>query len=210
MHSGCKSCPDSLRPPLSFRVYVRTFLQMQSGASVVSPNRNHAPISPKVAVSVVRQAFFRVSRMCFFKEEGVPGAAAFRWNAFMSCFRIASGRHRFGSVFLCRDCLEPGRETGCLSVENVRHRSMCIPFCFPVVPTCSVGRRSGTEGNHFRTRTDMRSKSMVTSSSGRMKSMPSAPSSSGNCIESTGCVLTSMFSISQTVFPTLSRNTGSV
>ena len=204
MHSGRKSCPDSLRPPLSFRVYVRTFLQMQSDAPVVSPNRNHAPISRKVAVSVVRQAFLRVFRMSFFEEEGVPGTV--RWSAFLSCFRIASGRHRLGSVFRCRDRLE----TGCLSVENVRHRSMCIPFCFPVAPAYAVGRRFGTEGNHFRTRTDMRSKSTVTSSSGRMKSMPSAPSSSGNCIESTGRVLTSMFSISQTVFPTLSRNTGSV
>lgn len=208
MHSGRKSCPDSLRPPLSFRVYVRTFPQMQSGAPVVSPNRNHAPISRKVAVSVVRQAFFRVFRMSFFEEEGVPGTV--RWSAFLSCFRIASGRHCFGSVFRCRDCLGTGRGTGCLSVENVRHRPMCIPFCFPVVPAYAVGRRFGTEGNHFRTRTDMRSKSTVTSSSGRMKSMPSAPSSSGNCIESTGRVLTSMFSISQTVFPTLSRNTGSV
>lgn len=144
MHSGRKSCPDSFRPPLSFRMYVRTFPQMQSDAPVVSPNRNHAPISRKVAVSVVRQAFLRVFRMSFFEEEGVPGTV--RWSAFLSCFRIASGRHRFGSVFLCRDCLGPSRETGCLSVENVRHRSMCISFCFPVAPTYAVGRRSGTDG----------------------------------------------------------------
>lgn len=208
MHSGRKSCPDSLRPPLSFRVYVRTFPQMQSDAPVVSPNRNHAPISPKVTVSVVRQAFFSCFSNVLFRRRGCSGGCSM--ERFPVVLSYASSRHRFGSVFRCRDCLGTSRETGCLSVENVRYRSTCIPFCFPVAPAYAVGRRSGTEGNHFRTRTDMRSKSMVISSSGRMKSMPSAPSSSGNCIESTGCVLTSMFSISQTVFPTLSRNTGSV
>lgn len=97
MHSGRKSCPDSLRSPLSFRVYVRTFPQMQSGAPVVSPNRNHAPISRKVAVSVVRQAFFRVFRMSFFEEEGVPGAV--RWSAFLSCFRMFRADIALGAFF---------------------------------------------------------------------------------------------------------------
>ena len=66
------------------------------------------------------------------------------------------------------------------------------------------------KGNYLRTATNIRSKLTIASSSGRMKSMPSAPSSSGNCIESTGRVLTAMFPIVQTVFSIFSRNSGSV
>lgn len=100
--------------------------------------------------------------------------------------------------------------------ERRPRRSTGLSSGFPCrSDVCSRDRRvsgsePGTGGNHFRTRTDIRSKSTVTSSNRRMKSMPNAPSAFGSCIASTGCVLTSMFSIVQSVLPTLNRKAGSV
>ena len=92
-----------------------------------------------------------------------------------------------------------GFSFGCSGRSDVRRRSRRVS-----------GTGFGTGENHFRTRTDIRSKSTVTSSNKRMKSMPNAPSAFGSCMARTGCVLTSMFSIVQRVLPTLNRKAGSV